>query len=48
MTETLSPELDNTARAELWPKLVVWAPNLSEFQARTARQIPVFMLTRHD
>ena len=44
----LAEELDNTARAELWPKLVAWAPHLSEFQARTARQIPVFMLTRQD
>ena len=44
----LAEELDNTARAELWPKLVAWAPSLSEFQARTARQIPVFMLTRQD
>jgi hypothetical protein len=41
-------ELGNIAHAELWPKLVAWAPNLSEFQARTARQIPVFMLTRPD
>jgi deazaflavin-dependent oxidoreductase (nitroreductase family) len=44
----LAEELDNTARAELWPKLVAWAPDLSAFQARTARQIPVFMLTRQD
>ncbi len=44
----LAEELDNTARAELWPRLVAWAPDLGEFQARTARQIPVFMLTRQD
>jgi len=44
----LAEELDNAARAELWPKLVAWAPDLSEFQARTARQVPVFMLTRQD
>ena len=39
-------EIDGTVRAELWPKLVAWAPTLGEYQARTARQIPVFMLTR--
>ena len=44
----LAEELDGTARAELWPKLVAWAPNLGEYQARTARQIPVAMLTRQD
>ena len=44
----LAEELDHTAHAELWPKLVAWAPNLSEYQARTARQIPVFMLTHQD
>jgi deazaflavin-dependent oxidoreductase (nitroreductase family) len=42
----LAEELDDTARAELWPKLVAGAPTLSEHQGRTARQIPVFMLTR--
>jgi len=44
----LAEELDGTARAELWPRLVAWAPDLGEFQARTARRIPVFMLTRQD
>ena len=44
----LADELDYTARAELWPKLVAESPAVSEFQARTTRQIPVFMLTRHD
>ena len=42
----LAEELDDTARAELWPKLVAWAPTLGEHQGRTTRQIPVFMLTR--
>ena len=42
----VAEELDGTARAEMWPRLVAWAPNLGDFQARTARQIPVFMLTR--
>jgi len=41
-------ELDDAARAELWPKLVEEAPDLRKHQARTARQIPVFMLTRQD
>ena len=44
----LAEELDGTARAELWPKLVAQAPALGEHQARTGRQIPVFMLTPVD
>ena len=40
----LTDELDYTARAELWPKLVAESAAVSEFQARTTRQIPVFML----
>ena len=44
----LAEELDDTARARLWPKLVADAPSLGEFQARTARQIPVIILTRLD
>ena len=39
-------ELDGSARAGLWPKLVAQYPSIGEYQARTARQIPVFMLTR--
>src|SRR5258708_10934803 len=46
-------ELDDTARAELWPKPVAeWpkpvagSPDLGAAQARTTRQFPVFMLTR--
>jgi len=42
----VAEELDSTARAELWPELVASAPDLGDYQARTARQIPVFMLTR--
>jgi len=41
-------ELDDDARAGLWPKLVAEAPALGEFQARTKRQIPVFMLTTEE
>jgi len=44
----LAQELDDTARAELWPKLVTQYPQLGETQDKTTRQIPVFMLTRHD
>jgi deazaflavin-dependent oxidoreductase (nitroreductase family) len=51
----LARELGAAARAELWPKLVAqWpkpaagSPDLAAAQARTARQFPVFMLTRHD
>ncbi len=44
----LAEELDDTTRAQLWPKLVAEAPAVGEHQTRTTRQIPVFMLTRHD
>ena len=41
-------ELDDTARAGLWPKLVAEYPGLGETQAKTTRQFPVFLLTRQD
>jgi F420H(2)-dependent quinone reductase len=41
-------ELDGAARAGLWPELVAEFPDVGRHQARTARQIPVFMLTRPD
>jgi deazaflavin-dependent oxidoreductase (nitroreductase family) len=44
----IAEELGATARARLWPTLVAKAPSVGEFQARTTRQIPVFMLTRLD
>ena len=44
----LADELAAAARAELWPKLVAEYPTLGEYQARTTRQFPVFMLTRQD
>ncbi|HEV2932879.1 MAG TPA: nitroreductase family deazaflavin-dependent oxidoreductase [Streptosporangiaceae bacterium] len=44
----MAEELAGRARAELWPELVAWAPSVGEYQARTARQIPVFMLTRQE
>lgn len=40
----LAEELDDTARAKLWPQLVAEAPDLGKHQAKTTRQIPVFML----
>jgi deazaflavin-dependent oxidoreductase (nitroreductase family) len=42
----LAEKLNDTARAELWPRLVAESPAIGEFQRRTTRQIPVFMLTR--
>jgi len=44
----VAEELDDGARAALWPELVAEAPSVGEFQAGTTRQIPVFMLTRRD
>jgi hypothetical protein len=35
-------------RADLWPKLLAAAPSVGEFQAKTTRQIPLFLLTRED
>lgn len=42
----LAQELDDTARARLWPSLTAQAPDLGRAQARTTRQIPVLVLTR--
>jgi deazaflavin-dependent oxidoreductase (nitroreductase family) len=44
----VAEELDETARAELWPKLIADSPGLGEHQAKTTRKIPVFILTRQD
>jgi hypothetical protein len=44
----LAEEMDDTARTRLWPQLVAEAPDLGRIQARTTRQIPVFMLNRRD
>jgi deazaflavin-dependent oxidoreductase (nitroreductase family) len=44
----LAEELDDAARAQLWPTLVAQAPQIGQAQARISRQIPVFMLTRQD
>jgi deazaflavin-dependent oxidoreductase (nitroreductase family) len=42
----MAEELDDTARAELWPRLAVQAPQIDDHQAKVSRQIPVIMLTR--
>ena len=44
----LAQELDDTARAQLWPRLVAEHPTLGGHQAKTTRQVPVFLLTRQD
>ena len=44
----VAEELDDAARAQLWPAFVAEAPSLGEYQTKTARQIPVFVLTRRD
>ena len=44
----LAKELAGTARAKLWPKLVAEAPDIGKHQAKTTRQIPVFLLTRQN
>lgn len=41
----VAEELDDTARADLWPKLVARFPTVGTYQATTARQIPVLILT---
>ena len=44
----VAEEVDGTARAELWPKLVAEVPQLGDYQTSIRRRIPVFMLTRQD
>ena len=39
----VAEELDDTTRGELWPKLVAESPTVGEHQAKTTRQIPVFI-----
>lgn len=50
-TETfrvVATELDPEERSAVWPRIVEEWPAAGEFQARTSRTIPVFMLTRED
>ena len=42
----LAEEAEGATRAELWPKLIAASPAVGEFQAKTARRIPLFTLTR--
>lgn len=39
-------ELDGAARDALWTKLVAASPSLRDYQAKTARKIPIIKLTR--
>jgi hypothetical protein len=41
-------ELNGSARADVWPALVAATPSVGDFQAKTTREIPVFMLRRAD
>ena len=44
----VAQELDDAARAELWPTLVARHPTLGQHQAKITRQVPVFVLTRQN
>ena len=44
----VAEELDLEQRSLFWPRIVAEAPSAGEFQAKTARTIPVFMLTREE
>lgn len=39
-------ELTDAARRPLWSKLLAASPSLREYEAKTARHIPLFTLTR--
>jgi deazaflavin-dependent oxidoreductase (nitroreductase family) len=41
-------EQQGAARARVWPKVLAASPSLREFEARTTRQVPLFLLTRAD
>jgi deazaflavin-dependent oxidoreductase (nitroreductase family) len=43
--QVLARELDDDTRADVWPALVAGAPVLGEYQAKSARRFPVFLLT---
>jgi deazaflavin-dependent oxidoreductase (nitroreductase family) len=44
----VAQELDDAARRKLWPELVSAYPQLGDVQGTTARQFPLFLLTRQD
>jgi deazaflavin-dependent oxidoreductase (nitroreductase family) len=39
-------ELNRADRDQLWPELLAASPSLRDYEAKTERQIPIFMLTR--
>jgi deazaflavin-dependent oxidoreductase (nitroreductase family) len=41
----LAEELEGAARDALWPGLLAASPSLREYDAATARRIPLFVLT---
>jgi deazaflavin-dependent oxidoreductase (nitroreductase family) len=44
--EVVAEEFDDTARTEIWPKIVAASPGFGEYQEKTSRKIPVFVLDR--
>ena len=44
----LTQELQGTAHDAHWPTLAAAAPAVGDFQTKTARRIPIFVLTRDD
>ena len=44
----IAEELTGSGRAELWSELLATTPSLREFESRTTRQIPLFVLIRQD
>lgn len=46
--QVVAHELDGAARSIVWPTVVAASPAAGEFQRRTTRLIPVFLLTRED
>jgi deazaflavin-dependent oxidoreductase (nitroreductase family) len=44
----LAQELEGAARAKLWPELVAASPSLGDFETKTTRHIPLFVLTREE
>jgi deazaflavin-dependent oxidoreductase (nitroreductase family) len=43
----IAKEVEGAARDALWPGLLAASPSLREYDAATARRIPVFALVRH-
>ena len=44
--QVVAQELEAEARSLMWSRIVEYSSAAGEFQARTSRTIPVFMLTR--